>query len=389
MIKALFTKEFLDSIRDKRSILAALFGALFAPIFFAVIMTFVLEDSTSIDELYITVENQQQAPYLVDLLEQSKIIHADMPETGKTFELDGEEVEHSKITLTFDDDFAQKMERGENATVTLLADYSEKSAGEEIYRVKSVINSYQSQLVGMKLIARGVSPSLLNPINIEENDTSSPSSKSAMLLGMLGIMILVSVFVSSTNVAIDCSAGERERNSLELLMMQPVSTMQVVIAKTMNTAFFGAVGATLSIILTAIVIPFIPLHKAGMTFNFNFEIGITFWLLLLPLALFAAAFQLATAFHAKSFKEAQSYIQYTVMVPSFVIYMLEMVNYKNPLLSYLPIVGQQQAMSQLIRGELESYTPLIICSVVTVLSGLVLIKLIAKSLKSEKVVLGL
>jgi sodium transport system permease protein len=389
MIKTLFTKEFLDSIRDKRSVFAALIGALFAPIFFAVLVTVMFEDAISIDELYITVENQEQAPYLVDLLEKSKIIHADMPKTGKTFELDGEEIEHSKITLTFDDDFAQKMERGENATVTLLADYSEKSAGVETYRVKSVINSYQSQLVGMKLIARGVSPSLLRAIHIEENDTSSPSSSSAFLLGMLGIMILVSVFISSANVAIDCSAGERERNSLELLMMQPVSTMQVVLAKTMNTAFFGAVAATLSIILTAIVIPFIPFYKAGMTFNFNFEIGITFWLLLLPLAVFAAAFQLATAFHAKSFKEAQSYIQYTVMVPSMVIYMVEIVNYKNTLFSYLPIIGQQQAISQLMRGELESYTPLLICSAVTIVISVILIKFTANSLKSEKVVLGL
>ena len=63
--------------------------------------------------------------------------------------------------------------------------------------------------------------------------------------------------------------------------------------------------------------------------------------------------------------------------------MLEMVNYKNALLSYLPIVGQQQAISQLIRGELQSYTPLIICSAVTILSGLVLIKIIGFSV-SEK-----
>jgi sodium transport system permease protein len=241
----------------------------------------------------------------------------------------------------------------------------------------------------MKLIARGVSPSILNPIKIEEHDTSTPSSKSALLLGMLGVMILVAAFVSSTNVAIDCSAGERERNSLELLIMQPVSTMQVVLAKTMNTAFFGAVGATLSIVLTAIVIPFIPLHKAGMAFNFDFQLGITIWLLLLPLALFAAAFQLTTSFHAKSFKEAQSYIQYTVMIPIIAPMMLEVINYKNEILNYIPIFGQQQAISQLIRGELESYTPLIAGSAITVAIALVLIKIIANSLKSEKVVLGL
>jgi sodium transport system permease protein len=389
MIKTLFTKEFLDSIRDKRSVFAALLGAFLPPIMFAVMMTFVLEESTSVDELYITIENQQQAPHIVELLEQGKILHADMPEKGKDFELDGETVEHSKITITFEDSFAEKMHSGEKATITLLTDYSKKGARDEVWRVKNVINSYQSQLVAMKLVARGVSPSLLSAIHIEENDTSTPSSKSALLLGMLGVMIMVAVFVSSTNVAIDCSAGERERNSLELLIMQPVSTMQVVLAKTMNTAFFGIVGATLSVVFTAIAIPFIPLHKAGMAFNFDFQLGMTIWLLLVPLALFAAAFQLATAFHAKSFKEAQSYIQYTVMVPIIVPMMLEIVNYKNEVLSYIPIFAQQQAISQLIRGELDSYMPLLAGSVVTVITSLVIIKVIANSLKSEKVVLGL
>ncbi|GHB78333.1 transporter [Psychrosphaera saromensis] len=389
MIKTLFTKEFLDSIRDKRSIFAALLGAFLPPIFFAAIMTFTLEESTSVDELYISIENQQQAPHVVALLEQSKILHADMPEAGKTFELDGESLEHSKITLTFADDFAQKMEQGQKATITLLADYSKKGSREEISRIKTVVNRYQSQLVTMKLTARGISPSLLSPIHIEENDTSSPSSKSALILGMLGVMILVAAFVSSTNVAIDCSAGERERNSLELLIMQPVSTLQVVIAKAMNTAFFGAVGATLSIVLTALVIPFIPLHKAGMAFNFDLQLGLTIWLLLLPLALFAAAFQLAVAFHAKSFKEAQSYIQYTIMVPVFLPMVLEIMNYKNAALSYIPIFAQQQAISQLIRGDLESYLPFVGGSIITIIVSFAIIKFTANSLKSEKVVLGL
>ena len=389
MIKTLFTKEFLDSIRDKRSVFAALLGALFAPIFFAGIISFTLDEATSLDDLYIDIENQQQAPHIVALLEQSKILHADTPETGKSFELDGETIKHSKITLTFEESFAEKMEKGEKATITLLTDYSKKGVRDEISRIKQVINSYQSQLVSMKLTARGISPQVLNVINIAEQDLSTPSSKSALLLGMLGVMMLVAVFVSSTNVAIDCSAGERERNSLELLIMQPVTTMQVVLAKAMNTAFFGALGATLSVLLTALVIPFIPLHKAGMAFNFDLQLGLTIWLLLLPLALFAAVFQLAVAFNAKSFKEAQSYIQYTVMVPIFVPMVLEIMNYKHAALSYIPIVAQQQAISQLIRGELDSYMPLVAGSTITLVLSFAIVKFIANSLKSEKVVLGL
>jgi len=389
MIWSLFKKEFIDSIRDKRAVFAAMAGALFSPIFFAGMMTFMLEKSTSVDELYIEIVNEQQAPQIVALLNQGKVLHQLTPETGKHFSLDGEDKEHSKIRLTFSESFAENLKAGKTAEVNLTADYSKKETGDRVRRIKRIIDGYQSQLISMKLMARGVSPSVLSAIKVAENDTSSPSSKSALLLGMLGIMILVAVFVSSTNVAIDCSAGERERNSLELLIMQPVSTWQVVVAKTLNTGMFGVIGGTLSVVLTAMVIPFIPLHKLGMAFHFDWQLALTIWLLLLPLAFFAAAFQLATAFHAKSFKEAQSYIQYTIMIPVIVPMALEFSNYKHIALSYIPILAQQQAISQMIRGELESYTPLVIGSIITIASAVLIAKFIARSLKSEKVVLGL
>ena len=389
MIKALFKKEFIDSIRDKRSVFAALLGALFTPLFFAGVMTFTLEKSDSVDELYVDIKNQQQAPHIVELLKQAKVLHADKPEKGKKFTLDGEDKEHSEITLTFAEDFADKLAKGETADVVILSDFSRKDARSQISRVKEVINAYQSQVGAMKLIARGVAPNVMQVIKVTENDTSSPTSKSAMILGMLGVMILVTVFVSSTNVAIDTSAGERERNSLELLLMQPVSTFDVVMAKMFNTASFSVIGGTLTIVLTALVIPFIPLHKLGAAFNFDAQLATTIWLIVMPLAFFASAFQLTVAFHAKSFKEAQSYIQYTIALPVFVPMTLELTNYKHPVLEYLPIVAQQQAISQLFRGELESYMPVMIGSAVTAACAAALVIFISKSLKSEKVVLGL
>ena len=389
MIRALFKKEFRDSVRDKRAVFAALAGAIFSPLFFAGMMTFMLEKTRSVDELYVEIKGQEQAPHIVALLEQAKVFHHALPQEGKTFELEGEKKEHSKIELEFADDFAERLQLGKVAEVKLTADHSLKENSDRVRRIKRVIEGYQSQLVSMKLMARGVSPAVLNAIHIEEKDTSSPSSKSALILGMLGVMILVAVFVSSTNVAIDCSAGERERNSLELLIMQPVTTWQVVAAKTLNSGLFGVAGGTLSVVLTAAVIPFIPLHKVGMAFNFDLQLAFTIWALLLPLAFFAAAFQLLTAFHAKSFKEAQSYIQYTIIIPVVVPMALEFSNYKNEFLNYVPILAQQQAISQMIRGEFNSYGALLGGSIITALSAVLIAKWIAKSLKSEKVVLGL
>jgi sodium transport system permease protein len=389
MIKTLLRKEALDSFRDRRSILAALFGAFFGPILFALMMSFSIDKARSLDDIYIEINNPEQAAHLVELLEVAEIYHVVKPDKGKKITVDGEEKKHSGIVITFSETFAEDLSKAKPANITLNADYSEKSTGSEISRVKKVFRDYQGGVIQTRLMTRGISPEIAKVIDLEEQDTSSASSKSAIIMGMMGVMVMFSVFVASTNVAIDCSAGERERNSLELLLMQPVSTFDVVASKTINVGMFGMVAATLNLVLTAIVVPFIPLHKMGMAFNFNIELAMTIWLLMLPLAFFAAAFQLVTTFHAKTFKEAQSYIQYTIMIPVFVPMALEIANYKSEFLNYIPVVSQQQAISQIIRGESLELTSVLAGGAITIAVTYGLVKFIAKSLKSEKVVLGL
>ena len=389
MIKTLLKKEALDSFRDRRSILAALFGAFFGPILFGLMMTFSIDKARSVDDVYVEIINQDQAPHLVEMLENKDIFHVEKPEKGKKIVVDEEDKKHSGITVTFSETFAEDLASAKPANVIINADYSDKATGSEIRRVKTVFNNYERGVVNMRLMARGVSPAIAQVIDVEEQDTSTASSKSAMIMGMMGVMVMFSVFVASTNVAIDCSAGERERNSLELLLMQPVSTYDVVASKCINVGLFGMVAATLNLMLTAAVVPFIPLHKLGMAFNFNLELAFAIWLIILPLAFFASAFQLVTTFHSKTFKEAQSYIQYTIMIPVFVPMALEIANYKSAVLNYIPIVSQQQAISQLIRGEALDLVAVSVGALITVVVTFVLVKLIAKSLKSEKVVLGL
>lgn len=389
MIMSLLKKEVLDSIRDKRSVMAALLGAVVGPIMFVGMFSFQIEKSRSQETMYVEFENQQQAPQLLELFDREDILHAPKPETGKTIVIDGEDETHSGITVRFAEDFAERLAAAKPAEVFVIADHSEQDANSNIRRIKSVLNSYQGSVVSMRLMARGISPNVGAVLKVTDRDTSTPTSKSGMILGMIAVMILISVFVSSTNVSIDTSAGERERNSLELLLMQPVSTFDVVAAKTLNAAFYSMAGATLSILLSLVLFPFVPLHKVGLAFNFDLVLAAQIWLILIPLAVFAASFQLATAFHAKSFKEAQSYIQYTIIIPVFVPMVVQITEYKHVILGWIPVVSQQQAISQLVKGELNEYLPVVMGFVITLLASLALTLFTARSLRSEKVVLGL
>lgn len=389
MIWALLKKEILDSVRDKRSVMAALMGALVGPIIMVTMFTFSIEQSRSQDTLYVEIENAGLAPQIVELFERADIHQFKMPEEGKKIVVDGEETTHSGIVVTFTETFATNLGKAKPAEVIITTDHSDQDARSKVGRLKTVLNGYQSSVIATRLIARGISPNVVNAVKVTDRDTSTPESKSGMLLGMMAVFILMSIFISSTNVAIDTSAGERERNSLELLLMQPVSTFDVVAAKTINTAFYGMLGATLTLILTTVLFPFVPLHKIGLAFNFDAILALKIWLILLPLTLFAASFQLASAFHAKSFKEAQSYIQYSLAIPTVIPMMIEIMEYKHDLLQWIPVVSQQQAISQLVRGELENYGPVAIGFVITLLVSIGISLFTAKSLRSEKVVLGL
>lgn len=241
----------------------------------------------------------------------------------------------------------------------------------------------------MRLMARGISPSVVNPIKLVEQDTSTSQSRAGLLLGMLSAFVMMSVFVASTNVAIDCSAGERERNSLEFLLAQPVQPLTLVIAKTLNTSFFSLVGGALTILMMGVVIGWLPMHKLGLQIDLNFMMGLVIWLVMLPLAAFAATFQLVTSFKSKTFKEAQSYINMTIILPMVVPMIITMSDVDHPALPWLPLTGQNAFIGDFVKGEAVDLAALAVSSGSTLALSAVFIWIMARGLKTEKMILGL
>ena len=83
----------------------------------------------------------------------------------------------------------------------------------------------------MRLVARGVSPLALRPLNVDEVDVSTPSGRSAILLGMMSYFFIFALLMGGMYLAIDTTAGERERGSLEPLLALPVTRGQLMLGK--------------------------------------------------------------------------------------------------------------------------------------------------------------
>jgi sodium transport system permease protein len=236
---------------------------------------------------------------------------------------------------------------------------------------------------------RGVDIKLLQPIKLLEQDTALPSSNAMMITLILGVYLMMAAFMSGLPVAIDSSAGERERNVLEMLLCQPVSTLKIVLAKLSCASSISIISIILMLVLTSVAMNFVDLTKIGATFSIDASTFVILLMLLVPICFLAASLQLLFAFQAKSFKEAQSTVTMLIMAPSFIPFALMMMDDKPAWVEWMPISGQSLLMEDVFKGLPIDWSALLFTSVATIALTVGLVLILAKRLTSEKVVMSL
>lgn len=384
LFRTLLAREIKDGLRDKRALMGALLYALFGPLVLAAALHFAIANNEEDSAIYIAIEGADAAPVLVQTLAQQNILPLtddDPPEQARW--------RKDPITLVIPADFADKLERAEPAELILKINQADKNRQAARHRLQAVLQNYANTLASYRLILRGIDPHLLSSFTIELQDQASAQEKSGMIMGMLAVFVLMSVFVSSTSIAIDTSAGERERNALELLLIQPISTTQLVAAKLTAVSLLGAFGALLTLVVTALIMGYVPLAKLGIGFELDLLTIATIMLALLPLAIFAAAFQLFCAFQARSFKEAQSYISLTIMLPLTIPFAVQFMPHKPDWVDWVPVASQSSLIETIAKGQAIDLASTLLGALLTLLLAGALAAWMTRSLKSEKTILAL
>ncbi len=375
-ITTLVRKELIDAIRDKRSVMAGLYYALFTPILFAVVFTAIINKVTNPEDIEITITNSTAASELTNYLSNRGITHGTDPTSLK------------KIELVISSDFAEQLNSAKSAEVTLIADRSDDNLRSAISRTQGALRGYSSGIASLRLIARGVSPTVIQPLKVHVQDQATSDSKGGQLLGMVILTIVLSVFISGMNLAIDTSAGERERNSLALLLSHPVSVRQLVLSKTLAVSTFGVLGLILVMLVSKIVYPFVPWQELGFSINISLQFMLATLLVGSTVAIFAASMQLFVSFMAKSFKEAQTYLTFVIFVPMAMSYAVTL-DFAVDELRWAPVSGQLQALIDLAKGKEIPLLQLAVSCLSTLVLSFALIFGMERLLKSEKIVFGL
>ncbi|MGL5391841.1 MAG: ABC transporter permease, partial [Shewanella sp.] len=270
----------------------------------------------------------------------------------------------------------------------IVADNSEEKLQKSIRRLEKQLQAYSGEMASLRLIARGIDPRVVQPLKVNVQDLATSDSKGGMILGIAILTMIYSVFISGMNLAIDTSAGERERNSLALLLSHPLTTRQLVLAKMIAVSLFALLGLVLILLVSKIAYAFVPWQELGFSVNITGEFIALMLVVGTPIALMAASLQLFVSFMAKTFKEAQSYLTIVLFVP-LALSMAASYNIAPEMLQWLPVSGQQQALMDFIKGKDLPMLQLLISTAGTLAIALLLALGMEKSLKSEKVIFGL
>jgi sodium transport system permease protein len=350
-----FFKEVRENLRDRRTMMTTfVVSPLMGPVLFAVIMGLALsvQKSRSEKPLEIPVIGQQYAPNFVSYLSQNGVSVKKAPEDP---ELEIRE-RNFEVILRIGPNFGESWAKGEPAEVEMLFDPSRQSSNTAIARANAVVESYSRQIGSLRLLARGVNPSVGSALAVKRTDLSTPEARSSMVLGVMPYLMFLTIFLGGMSMAIDATAGERERQSLEALLINPLPRSQVMLGKVFASAAFACGSVALTLIVYAIGFKLVPLEQFGMKLALNAPKLLLIFVLLVPLAFIASAAQTTVAAFSKSFREAQSQVSLLMMVPA-IPSMLMMINPIKPLDWYyaIPFFGHHFLIEQIVRNESISF----------------------------------
>ena len=351
---AVFFKELLDNVRDRRTLASALLmGPIFGPVLFAFVINMsidrALDDAESIMEL--PVVGQEYAPNLMHFLESRNIDIVSGPEHASGA-AEAVKTGLHDVVLVVPESFGEQLADTIPARVELYSDEANSQGEKEARRARSALRAYNQQLASIRLSARGINPLLLRPINIDAVDVSTPSGRSAMLLGMMSYFFIFALLMGGMYLAIDTTAGERERGSLEPLLSLPVTRGQLILGKIMATCVFMAASLMLSLLSFYVVLEFMPLEQLGMTPNFGLPVVVAAFFLLLPFILLGASLMTLVASFTKSYKEAQTWLSVVLIAPTLPILIVSILTLRPKLeFMFVPSLSQHLILVDMVKNE--------------------------------------
>lgn len=347
-IKLVFLKELTEVRRDRRSLMIVLFLSMLMPLSMLISMHFTGSAARGDTDMVVyRVVGAAQAPKLISFLNAQ----------GLTTSV---EADNAKVSLLIPDDFQMLMGQGRVPQLAIEADVSKSR--EAVADLRAALQGYGSEISAGRLVARGVSPVVLNPFRVNLVDSSGASFLTRYMATTIIFILLWTPVYSLMPAAIDSTAGERERHGTFPLLLQPLSALSITIGKFLMLVVIGLAGLTIAVIVTFIGYTNFAPPGINFSFDMSFVNGVLIPVIALPSMMFLAALMMAFASFAKTFKEGQSYVGMGAMVPMlFVGIGFALGEGKQ---AYVPFWAEQKVLGGLLSGDPVSPLPWVLVSLV-------------------------
>lgn len=384
-----FQKELLDNLRDRRSITSTVISAFFTPALLLALIV-VLGRTINVDPqeqaLVLPVSGAEHAPGLIAFLQENNVEIVEAPPDPAAAVREG----NRDVVLIISPDYPEAFRKGEPAPVQMILDSSRTTSSASIQRVRSLLSSYSGLLANLRLQARGVHPGLLSAVSIGVRDVATPQSQALIFLNMMPFLITLNVFAGGMFVIIDSTAGERERGSLEPLLINPVTRREFVLGKLIASLPFAMV--TLGLVLGIFWVGFqvIPVEDyIGFPMVLDARALASIYILVLPEVVLASCMQMLVATFTRSFKEAQTYLGFLPLIIGLPSMFLSFTPVKSQVINMLaPTYGQSILINQILRGETVSSQYVLIATVSTLVVAMVFLLISIRLYQREQVLFG-
>lgn len=344
-------KEIKENFRDRRTIFnSLLLGPILFPLMFIALIWFTTaaEEERADKTLEVPIVGAGHAPSLVRFLEQQGMVVKPAPADPEAVVRSQEEL----VIIRIPAEFASKWRNGEPAPVDVIADPSRRESEVSIRRVKLLLASYSQQIGVLRLQLRGVAPQATAPIMIRDVDLSTAKSRAILAMIFLPYVLMITAFTGGMHLAIDTTAGEKERKSLEPLLINPVPRWQIMTGKLITTMLFAMASLALTLLSFKLVLPLMPVGTFGIDLSISTRAMVTILLVIAPVAILAASLLTLLASFAKSYREAQSSMSLVVLIPLIpsIIFMSNPIKPEAWMMS-VPLFSQNLLIGEIVRDE--------------------------------------
>jgi sodium transport system permease protein len=354
-IGIVFSKELVDALRDRRTLLRVILpGLLIGPLMLLFMSMLVAQFESQAKERKVSVYGLEHAPSLANYIARQNYGSVAVKGSNRVeaFEKGLRSGQLSSPVLVVQPDFEAKLARGEPAELEVVTDSANTRASVGVGPLVSLVRGFNQERAQLQLVLRGVAGTSLEPVELTERDLASPGARAVRITSFIPMLVIMAVLYGCLTAALDATSGERERGSLEPLLTNPVQHITLASGKWLAVSLMGAVVATCASFSFLPAQLLIKSDALAAQFRFGWIEAATFAALLMPVAMSMGALLMAIAIRTKTFKESQASANLLIMCMSF----MPLVAIMNPGADaawhyWVPGLGQYQQMMQILKGE--------------------------------------